>query len=141
MVFQEFSLVPTLSVAQNVYLTREPRSRGGLIDDREMERRTRDLFATMSVDVDPRRPLDELPTALRAQLDNWLGVVRARQERLPEARALLESLSRLGNANAAGEYYITDCPGMLLADGRVVDAVDCLDTSETLSSQIGRAHV
>ena len=63
MVFQEFSLVPTLSVAQNVFLTREARSRGGLIDDREMERRTRDLFATMSVDVDPRRPLDELPTA------------------------------------------------------------------------------
>jgi len=50
-----------------------------------------------------------------------------------EAQALLDSLSRLGNANAAGEYYITDCPGMLLADGRLVDAVDCLDTSETLS--------
>ena len=63
MVFQEFSLVPTLSVAQNVFLTREPRSRGGLIDDAEMERRTRDLFHSMSVDVDPGRPLDELPTA------------------------------------------------------------------------------
>ncbi len=63
MIFQEFSLVPTLSVAQNVFLTREARSRGGLIDDREMERGTRDLFATMSVEVDPRRPLDELPTA------------------------------------------------------------------------------
>jgi len=50
-----------------------------------------------------------------------------------EARALLESLSRLDNANAAGEYYITDCPGMLLADGRTVAAVDCLDRSETLS--------
>ena len=63
MVFQEFSLVSTLSVAQNVFLTREARSRGGLIDDREMERRTRALFASMSVEVDPRRPLDELPTA------------------------------------------------------------------------------
>ena len=63
MVFQEFSLIPTLSVAQNVYLTREARSLGGLIDDREMERRTRELFATMSVEVDPRRSLDELPTA------------------------------------------------------------------------------
>ena len=63
MVFQEFSLVPTLSVAQNVFLTREARTRGRLIDDREMERRTREIFATMSVDVDPRRSLDELPTA------------------------------------------------------------------------------
>ena len=50
-----------------------------------------------------------------------------------EALALLHALSRLNNANAAGEYYITDCPGMLLAEGRVVDAVACLDQSETLS--------
>src|SRR5688500_11431212 len=32
MIFQEFSLIPTLSVAQNIFLTREPRS-VGLIDD------------------------------------------------------------------------------------------------------------
>ena len=62
MVFQEFSLVPTLTVAQNVFLTREARGWGGLIDDRASERRTRELFRTMEVDVDPRRPLDELPT-------------------------------------------------------------------------------
>ena len=63
MIFQEFSLVSTLSVAQNVFLTREMRSRGGFIDDRGMERRTRELFETMNVEVDPRRSLDELPTA------------------------------------------------------------------------------
>jgi ribose transport system ATP-binding protein len=62
MVFQEFSLVPTLNVAQNVFLAREARSRAGLIDDRDSERRTRDLFHRMQVDVDPRRPLDGLPT-------------------------------------------------------------------------------
>jgi bifunctional UDP-N-acetylglucosamine pyrophosphorylase/glucosamine-1-phosphate N-acetyltransferase/UDP-N-acetylglucosamine pyrophosphorylase len=50
-----------------------------------------------------------------------------------EARALLHALSQLNNANAAGEYYITDCPGMLLAEGQPVDAVNCLDQSETLS--------
>jgi ribose transport system ATP-binding protein len=62
MVFQEFSLVPTLTVAQNVFLAREARGRAGLIDDRDSERRTRDLFDRMQVDVDPRRPLDELST-------------------------------------------------------------------------------
>jgi ribose transport system ATP-binding protein len=62
MVFQEFSLVPTLSVAQNVFLAREARSRAGLIDDRDSERRARDLFGRMQVAVDPRRPLDELST-------------------------------------------------------------------------------
>lgn len=50
-----------------------------------------------------------------------------------DARALLHALARLDNANAAGEYYITDCPGILLGEGRPVAAVDCLDPSETLS--------
>jgi UDP-N-acetylglucosamine diphosphorylase/glucosamine-1-phosphate N-acetyltransferase len=50
-----------------------------------------------------------------------------------EAAALLRVLADLRPDNAAGEYYITDCPGMLLAQGRVVDAVACLDASETLS--------
>lgn len=50
-----------------------------------------------------------------------------------EARDLLDSLGRLDNANAAGEYYLTDCPAILLADGKLVDAVACLEPSESLS--------
>lgn len=50
-----------------------------------------------------------------------------------EARDLLAALAQLDDANAAGEYYLTDCPGLLLAAGRGVDAVACLDASETLS--------
>jgi bifunctional UDP-N-acetylglucosamine pyrophosphorylase/glucosamine-1-phosphate N-acetyltransferase/UDP-N-acetylglucosamine pyrophosphorylase len=46
---------------------------------------------------------------------------------------LLVALSRLDNTNASGEYYLTDCPGILLGDGRPVDALACLDPSETLS--------
>ena len=63
MVFQEFSLVPTLTVAQNVFLAREAKTRGGLIDDAKMVGQARAIFETMNVDVDPRRPLDELATA------------------------------------------------------------------------------
>lgn len=50
-----------------------------------------------------------------------------------EARDLLDALGRLDNANAAGEYYLTDCPAILLRDGKVVDAVACLHPSESLS--------
>ncbi len=63
MVFQEFSLIPTLTVAQNVFLTRETRDRVGLIDDRTAERRTSEIFKMMNVDIDPHAPLDRLPTA------------------------------------------------------------------------------
>ena len=50
-----------------------------------------------------------------------------------EAHDLLRALAALRPDNAAGEYYITDCPGMLLDAGCLVDAVPCLDASETLS--------
>jgi len=62
MVFQEFSLVPSLTVAQNIYLTAEPLSRG-LIDDRAAVREARQVFADMGVEVDPRARVSELSTA------------------------------------------------------------------------------
>jgi ribose transport system ATP-binding protein len=61
MVFQEFSLVPTLTVARNVFLNHEPR-RFGLIDDAAMVRRTREILAGMGVDLDPSTPLHTLST-------------------------------------------------------------------------------
>ena len=63
MVFQEFSLIPQLTVAQNVFLTREARGARGFIDDRAMVRAARRIFETMKVEIDPGRTLEELPTA------------------------------------------------------------------------------
>ena len=37
--YQEMSLIPTLTVAQNVFLTREPGTGAGFIDDRQAEAR------------------------------------------------------------------------------------------------------
>jgi ribose transport system ATP-binding protein len=63
MIFQEFSLVPTLTVAQNVYLARETRTAAGLIDDRASERRAAELLREMGVELDVRREVAGLPTA------------------------------------------------------------------------------
>lgn len=62
MVFQEFSLIGTLTVAQNIFLDDEPR-RGGLIDDAQMRRRASELLARIEVDIDPGTDVDALPTA------------------------------------------------------------------------------
>jgi ribose transport system ATP-binding protein len=63
MIFQEFSLVPTLTVAQNIYLTREARTRGGLLDDRALERQASELLAELGVDIDPRTEVVRLGAA------------------------------------------------------------------------------
>lgn len=58
--YQEMSLIPTLTVAQNVFLTRESRNGMGLIDDAEAERRAAELFALLEVSVDPEAIVGDL---------------------------------------------------------------------------------
>ena len=62
MVFQEFSLIPTLTVAQNIFLTSEPRDGLGLLNDAEAERRARALFTDLGVDINPRAEVAGLST-------------------------------------------------------------------------------
>lgn len=49
------------------------------------------------------------------------------------ADKLLKALEKINTDNAAGEYYLTDCPRILLDAGEQVDAVACLEPSESLS--------
>jgi len=49
------------------------------------------------------------------------------------ADALLQSLDSLTDANAQQEYYITDCPSILLAAGKMVVALKALRPCEALS--------
>jgi bifunctional UDP-N-acetylglucosamine pyrophosphorylase/glucosamine-1-phosphate N-acetyltransferase/UDP-N-acetylglucosamine pyrophosphorylase len=50
-----------------------------------------------------------------------------------DGRELWHALSRIQNNNAQGEYYITDCPGILKAEGKDVRALCVLAPCETLS--------
>ena len=52
--FQEMSLIPTLSVAQNIFLTREARTARGFLDDSACEAKAAEIFAMLEVKVDPK---------------------------------------------------------------------------------------
>ena len=47
--------------------------------------------------------------------------------------ALVASLPKLGNNNQQGEFYITDCPAILKAEGREIRAEPVLQRCEALS--------
>lgn len=47
-----------------------------------------------------------------------------------DSRLLFENLKKLKNDNAQGEYYLTDVPKLLIADGQKVDAHIIGDTCE-----------
>jgi len=53
-VFQEFSIVPTLSVAENIYLGRLPENALGLVDWEETYRMASAVLAQMDVDISPQ---------------------------------------------------------------------------------------
>jgi ribose transport system ATP-binding protein len=65
MVFQEFSLIPAMPVGQNILLSREPKGRAGLIDDRELGRQARAALARVGADIDPDRLVGDLPVGAR----------------------------------------------------------------------------
>jgi ribose transport system ATP-binding protein len=61
-IYQEFNLVPDLSVAENIFLGRQPR-RYGFIDRKKMQADAAELLARVGVDVDPRAQVRELGIA------------------------------------------------------------------------------
>lgn len=79
-VFQEFSLIPTLTVAQNIFLGKEPK-RGPFIDHRAMRAQAAKVFAELEFDIDPQ--------ALTASLS------RAQQQMVEIAKAFHGDLSVL----------------------------------------------
>lgn len=62
MIFQEMSLVPSLTVAQNVFLNNEPLARTGLIDERAMRERSLAILRDMGVEIDPAALVGDLST-------------------------------------------------------------------------------
>lgn len=63
-VYQEINLCPNLSVAENIFIGREP-LRFGSIDWREINRRSQDLLAKMSLDIDVTEPLERYSVAVQ----------------------------------------------------------------------------
>ena len=59
-IFQELNLVPHLSIAENIFLGREPRNAAGLLDYARMHRDTRALMAELELDADPRTAVARL---------------------------------------------------------------------------------
>ncbi|MGJ6966587.1 sugar ABC transporter ATP-binding protein [Streptosporangium sp. G11] len=59
-IYQEVNLVPSMSVARNLFLGREPRGRFRLIDFGAVHERAREILKGYGVDVDVRRPLGSL---------------------------------------------------------------------------------
>jgi ABC-type sugar transport system ATPase subunit len=66
-VFQELSLVPSLSIGENIYFNRQPRTVLGFVDWKLLDRQARELLRLVNLDIHPRHLVRELPVG-RQQL-------------------------------------------------------------------------
>ncbi|WP_062209971.1 sugar ABC transporter ATP-binding protein [Aureimonas sp. AU12] len=71
-VYQEVNLLPNLSVAENLFLGRQP-MRFGFTDGRTMRRRSRELLKSYGLDVDPSATLGQLSVAVQ----QLIAIIRA----------------------------------------------------------------
>lgn len=73
-VFQEHSLLPNLSIAENMFLGREPLGRFGTIDYRHMTRETQKALSELGLDLNPETLVSELTIAERQFVEIAHGI-------------------------------------------------------------------
>ena len=74
-IYQEINLAPHRSVAENIFLAREP-VRFGLVDRRRMRGEARALLGRFNLDVDVERPLEDFGAATRQMVAIARGVTQ-----------------------------------------------------------------
>jgi len=68
-IHQELALMPDLTVAQNIFIGREPRSRWGVLDEGQINRDAEAIFADMRVKIDPRSEVRTLTIAKQQMVE------------------------------------------------------------------------
>lgn len=68
-VFQEFSIVPTLSVAENIFLGRMPTGRFGLVDWDKVVSETVEILGRLGVEIDPEEIVGDLSVAQQQMVE------------------------------------------------------------------------
>jgi simple sugar transport system ATP-binding protein len=118
-VYQEVNLCPNLSVAENIFAGRQPLrpwSRGGGIDWKSLNCRSRELLAGLDVDIDVRRELGAYSVAIQQMVAIARAIdISARVLILDEPTSSLDSgevdrlfatLARL-RSNGLGIVFVT----------------------------------
>ncbi|GEC31267.1 sugar ABC transporter [Sinorhizobium fredii USDA 205] len=69
MIHQELNLMPFMTVAENIWIRREPKNRFGFVDHGEMHRMTAKLFERLKINIDPEIEVRHLSVASRQMVE------------------------------------------------------------------------
>ena len=158
-IHQELSLMNDLTVAQNIFIGREPRRRFGRLDEGALNRAATEIFRRLNLHLDPKTPVGTL-TIARQQLVEIAKALsyRSRVLVMDEPTAALNDreidelfvIIRQLKAEGVGIVYISHKMDELkriadrvtvMRDGATVGTVSAADTpvSEIIRMMVGRA--
>jgi inositol transport system ATP-binding protein len=69
MIHQELNLMPFMTVAENIWIRREPLTKLGFVDHKELRQRTQALFDRLVIDIDPEAEVRSLSIANRQMVE------------------------------------------------------------------------
>ncbi|MET7424262.1 sugar ABC transporter ATP-binding protein [Dactylosporangium sp. NPDC005555] len=157
-IHQELNLMPDLTVAQNIFIGREPRIGGLLLSERALNRRTRELLARLGLPLEPTDLVGDLTVARQQMVEIAKALsFNARVLVMDEPTAALNEvevttlfgLIRRFVTPRTGVIYISHRMHELaqitdritvLRDGRNVDTLDTASSTipQVISLMVGR---
>jgi ribose transport system ATP-binding protein len=157
-IHQELNLMPDLTVAQNIFIGREPRIGGLLLSERALNRQTRDLLARLGLPLEPTDLIGNLTVARQQMVEIARALsFNARVLVMDEPTAALNEvevntlfgLIRRFVTPQTGVIYISHRMHELaqitdritvLRDGRYVDTLDTASSTvpQVISLMVGR---
>jgi len=158
MVFQEGSLFPPLSIAENIFAGRQPVKNLGMIDFHIMEKQTKDLLKDLDLDIDPstrvrylspsQRQLVEIAKALSQKVQILILDEPTSSLTINEARNLFKILRSLADRGVAviyvthrlAEVFEVADRVTVLKDGKVTGVREIKNTTadELIFLEVGR---
>jgi ribose transport system ATP-binding protein len=157
-IHQEFNLMPDLTVAQNIFIGREPRSGGVFLDDRALNRSAEELFDRLGLTIDPTERVEHLTVARQQMVEiakalSFNAKVLIMDEPTAalndaEVEVLFELIQRFRTPDT-GVIYISHRMDELarisdritvLRDGRYIDTLETATSTvgEVISLMVGR---
>ncbi len=157
-IHQELSLMNDLTVAQNIFIGREPRKRFGRLDEAALNRQTAEIFRSMNLSMDPRTVVGDLTIAKQQMVEIAKALsFRSRILIMDEPTAALNdaeirelfTIIRQLKADGVGVIYISHKMDELkqiadrvtvMRDGAYVGTVGAAETpvSKIIAMMVGR---
>ncbi len=151
MVYQELSGIEQLSVAENLFLGRQPVSPWGRIKWNEMFRQATESLAELDIHIDVRRRLGDFPLVIRQMVEIARGLHSGARVlildeptsslSLPESKRLFELIRRLQSRGVAIVFISHFLEDVLAICDRVTILKDGRNLGSHICSELDRATI